>query len=160
MIYYSLLSHTLFFSYLATSKWGVFFFYRNLFSASCRTGLVGISSFNCCLSEKKTLSLLQFWMIIKLGRIFLEVFSILVLWIEPGIPSWLVEFLLRNLLIVIWKFPSTQFFATRFSPYLSFFHLNFNMPWCSIVFVYFVWTLWTFLIWMSSSCPILEVLSY
>ena len=72
--------------------------WRASFYISCRLGLVLQNSLSICLYEK--VFLLHILMIIFMDRIFWgESFSLPEFWECHSIPSWLVEFLLWNLLL-------------------------------------------------------------
>ena len=87
--------------------------YVSPFSICCKAGLVALYSLNFCLSTKHLISPSK--VDGELNEIFAGVvnlavgFSLSVLKIYPAIPFWPAEFLLKDLLLIVWVSPCTLF---------------------------------------------------
>ena len=106
LVFIDILNFTAFvFPIFLTPTYSLSFLLRVLFNISCMAGLLVMNSLTfVCLGN--SLSLLLFWMIPLLNRVFLAAgFFFPALWIYHATRFWLAKILLKYPLIAFWSFP-------------------------------------------------------
>ena len=107
--------------------------WRASFYISCSLGLVLLNSLSICLYEK--VFLFHILMIIFTDRILWgESFSLSEFWECYSTPSWIVGFLLWNLLVVLWVFhegyhPAFSVSASKLFFVNDFWQLQYHVSW-------------------------------